>query len=67
MPYYVIGGEYADTSFTELVRPEPALGPFESYEEAHEHWRRRAFATMDFPLIRFSIVRADRPDAVPAS
>jgi hypothetical protein len=30
MPYFVTGGEYADTSFSRLVHPEPPLGPFDS-------------------------------------
>jgi hypothetical protein len=67
MPYFVTGGEYADTTFKRLVRPEPTLGPYDSYAEAERHWRRRAFATMDYPLIRFRIVHAERGDAVPAS
>ncbi len=55
MPYYVVGGEYSDTTFKRLVRPEPASGPFASRAEAYDHWRARAFATMDFALVRFSI------------
>jgi hypothetical protein len=67
MPYFVTGGEYADTSFSRLVHPEPPLGPFDSYEEARKRWRERAFATIDLPLIRFQIVEADRLEALPAA
>jgi hypothetical protein len=65
--YFVIGGEYADTSFSRLVRPEPVLGPFDSYEEARKRWREHAFATIDYPLMRFQIVEADRIEALPAA
>jgi hypothetical protein len=64
MPYFVTGGEYADTTFTRLVRPEPTFGPFDSHEEARVRWRERAFATIDCPLIRFRIVRAEHVEAV---
>ncbi len=59
MPFFVVGGEYADTSFEELVRPAPVLGPFRTYEEAFVVWRGRAIATIDQAYARFQIVQAD--------
>lgn len=59
MPFYVVGGEYADTSFEELVHPEPVLGPFATYQDAFIAWRARAVATIDQAYARFQIVKAD--------
>jgi hypothetical protein len=61
VPYYVIGGEYADTSFRTLVKPAPTDGPFERYEDAYTAWRGRAIATIDLAYVRFRIVRSDSP------
>jgi hypothetical protein len=56
--YWVIGGEYADTSFNRLApgTREERHGPFASYEEAYEVWQARARATIDDALVRFRIV-----------
>ena len=59
MPYFVIGGEYSDTTFRCLVKRAPDIGPLASRDEAYERWRERAFATMDNALVRFSIVERD--------
>ena len=55
--YYVVGGEYKDTTFRELVKPEPVSGPFDTYLEAYEAWRERARATVDQAYARFQIVQ----------
>ncbi|MGE3962028.1 MAG: DUF4170 domain-containing protein [Dehalococcoidia bacterium] len=68
--YYVVGGEYKDTTFRELVTPAPVAGPFESYLEAYEAWRDRARATVDQAYARFQIVQTmDAPpvDGLPGS
>ena len=56
--YWVIGGEYADTSFERLAEGsrEERLGPFSSYDDAYDTWRSRARATVDDALIRFRII-----------
>lgn len=64
MPYFVIGGEYSDTTFRSLVKRAPVIGPLASWEEAYERWRERSFASMDNALVRFSIVE-QRGDAEP--
>lgn len=57
MAYYVVGGEYRDTTFRELIKPAPVTGPFESYVEAYEAWRARARETVDQAYARFQIVQ----------
>ena len=54
--YYVVGGEYADTTFT-LIAPgktEERFGPF-SEKEAHDTWRALTGKTVDNALIRYRI------------
>jgi hypothetical protein len=54
--FWVVGGEYADTSFRSLTGANATVaGPFDSEEEARAHWR----GLYDQPcsaLTRFSIV-----------
>ena len=58
MQYWVIGGEYRDMSFREIVPGKAErLGPFATYKEAHKAWAARAWATVDDALMRFRIVR----------
>ena len=59
MQFWVIGGEYADATFTDLAagQREERLGPFATYEEAHKVWAARAWATVDNALMRFRILR----------
>lgn len=54
--FYVVGGEFRDTSFRDLVRPDAVVGPFESYEDAYVAWRARAMATIDNANARYQIV-----------
>jgi len=58
--YYVIGGEYADTSFTALAddNSEERYGPFKTEKEAHDFWRGITGRTVDNAMIRYRI----RPD-----
>ncbi|MGH6961306.1 MAG: DUF4170 domain-containing protein [Dongiaceae bacterium] len=54
--YWVVGGTYKDTRFTQ---PEGGTeqwhGPFDSYDAAKAEWGRRAWATVDDALARFRI------------
>jgi hypothetical protein len=45
--YFVIGGRYRDTSFRELVEPEPPEGPFDRYEDALAAWRAKSVSHID--------------------
>lgn len=55
--YWVVGGEYADTSFTEIAGGgrEERIGPFASYDEAKAAWQDRAWSTVDSANHRFRI------------
>jgi Domain of unknown function (DUF4170) len=54
--YWVIGGEFRDTSFRELVTTMPeAAGPFEGYEQALSEWRRKTEATRRHATVRYTI------------
>ncbi len=59
--FWVVGGEYADTNFEQLVDSGAhALGPYPSYDAALEAWREIAVATRPHAHMRFTIV-ADLP------
>jgi hypothetical protein len=63
--FWVVGGEYADTSFERLAKgtSEERHGPFMSYDEAHATWQARARATVDDALVRFRIIEEGQPVA----
>lgn len=52
--YYVVGGEYADTSFTTIAAGarEERFGPFEE-RDAHECWRALTGKTVDNAMVRY--------------
>ena len=60
MPYFVVGGEYRDTTFEEFVNPDAIEGPFQRYDDAYAAWRRRSIAHIDEAFVRYRIVRAKR-------
>jgi hypothetical protein len=54
--YWVIGGEYRDTSFRELTKPPAeAVGPFTDYDRALTVWRERSLATLPQAHVRYTI------------
>lgn len=54
--YWVVGGLYTDTSFSEPVEgAEQWYGPFASYEDAKAEWQRRAWSTVDDAHARFRV------------
>ena len=57
--FWVIGGEYADKAFSEIVPGSDVerLGPFPSYEDAYEVWHRRAWETVDKCAVRYRIIK----------
>jgi len=63
--YWVVGGEYRDTHFTEIApgKSEERHGPFASYREAHAKWAERAWATVDDAHSRFRILREEEFEA----
>jgi hypothetical protein len=59
--FWVIGGEYADTRFEQLVNGgAKALGPYPSYDAALEAWREISVATRPVAHMRYTIA-ADLP------
>jgi hypothetical protein len=59
--YWVVGGIYADTSFTKMQGggAEQRTGPFVTHEQAKAEWQRRAWATVDDAHARFRIEEED--------
>ncbi len=54
--YFVVGGEYADTQFTQIVagQQEERFGPFDE-QEAHVCWRALTGKTVDNAMVRYFI------------
>jgi hypothetical protein len=68
MPYYVTGGAYVDTTFTDLVDPDRVEGPFEYYADAYLVWRGKSMAHVDDAFWRYEIVEAEpMPEAARAT
>lgn len=57
--YYVVGGEYADTAFTQIAagHKEERFGPFDEHE-AHVCWRALTGKSVDNAMCRY-FIRAD--------
>lgn len=54
--YWVVGGIYTDTRFTDPVGgAEQWYGPFARYEDAKAEWGRRAWASVDDAHARFRV------------
>ena len=55
--YWVIGGEYIDTSFRTIIGggAERRVGPFSSYEEARKQWAALSMASVDNALVRYRV------------
>ena len=62
--YFVVGGTYTDTSFSEIAGGGKAtrLGPFDSYDEAKAVWRAKAMETVDEAYARYSIEREENTE-----
>jgi hypothetical protein len=60
---YVVGGEYADTTFTTLAsgHVEETYGPFEE-REANECWRALTSKTVDNAMVRY-VIRSGEGEA----
>ena len=58
MRYWVVGGEYTDTSFKTLApgKREERVGPFAKYADAYAAWSARARATIDDATVRYRII-----------
>lgn len=53
--FWVVGGEYQDTSFRNLSGQPEVFGPFEDYDTAMRVWRERTGASKSAALVRYTI------------
>ncbi len=54
--FWVIGGEFRDTSFSEIVDGAvEAFGPFPTYDTALRLWKERSQATRPLAHVRYTI------------
>jgi hypothetical protein len=53
--FWVIGGEFRDTSFSEMIDDAEAFGPFPSYDTALRLWKERSQATRPLAHVRYTI------------
>lgn len=61
--FWVVGGEYIDTSFSKLANKGCRLaGPFSNEGDAFDAWRALSFATTASANVRFSIVEERPPE-----
>ncbi len=59
--YWVIGGEFADTTFSRLTDTGAQVhGPFQSYETARRHWDDVSVAHRPQATVRFQITETTR-------
>lgn len=61
MVYWVIGGEYTDTSFTVIKGgdAEQKIGPFPDYDTAKSIWGKLAWQHVDDAHVRYRILHED--------
>ena len=57
--FWVVGGKYTDTQFTEAIGRELRHGPFKDYEDAKKEWARLAWQTIDDATVRYRIEQAE--------
>jgi hypothetical protein len=53
--FWVVGGEYRDTSFRDLSGMPEVFGPFQEYDDAMRVWRERTSASKSAALVRYTI------------
>ncbi|MDZ4736594.1 MAG: DUF4170 domain-containing protein [Rhodospirillaceae bacterium] len=63
--YWVIGGEYTDTGFTDIVggKAEERHGPYDDLEAARVRWQQLAWATVDNAHARYRIEQEREAEA----
>ena len=59
--FWVIGGEYTDTHFTEILGggEEQRFGPYRGMEEAQAQWQKRSWPHVDNCNVRYRIVEIE--------
>jgi hypothetical protein len=65
LKYWVVGGEYIDTSFHEIIGggAETWAGPFAKLKDAEAEWSRLSWSHVDNCNARYRIVEAAKPPA----
>jgi len=53
--FYVIGGEFTNTTFTKLFGKREVYGPFDTYKEAKEVWQKHSWLHVDQCNYRYTI------------
>jgi hypothetical protein len=54
--YWVYGGEYVDTRFQDIkIGTEQVEGPYHTYQEAFNEWRKLSFLNVDNCHYRFTV------------
>lgn len=63
LKYWVVGGEYIDTSFHEIIGggAETWAGPFAKLKDAEAEWSRLSWSHVDNCNARYRIVEAAKP------
>lgn len=55
--FYVVGGEYADLTFENLLTKTSTFkGPFADRKDAEEQWRKLSQHTGGDPLVKYEII-----------
>ncbi len=55
--FWVVGGQYSDTRFTDLIKGTQSVdGPFSSYEQAESAWKTTTQQHRSDACARFTIV-----------
>ena len=66
--FWVVGGEYTDSRFRDLVGgSEEWIGPFPDYEAAKEEWAKHAWRSVDSCTVRYRIERIDKEQPPPCT
>jgi hypothetical protein len=60
-PFWVVGGEYADTSFARLApgAKEERMGPFATWRDAYDAWQAASWRLVDRCNVRYRIVEGE--------
>ena len=58
MSYWIVGGEYEDTSFKNIKSGEELkkLGPFKTYDLAKKEWDKISWEKVDNCCVRYIIL-----------
>ena len=56
--FYVIGGEYTDTTFSSFVDEEERYGPFDTWPEARAKWNEKSWQNVDSCHTKYEIQEA---------